>query len=689
MKSIDINKEKLLQLFCKLRTNYFNWNNIYIAMTTWFWLTMFFVPIPLRLIIMASTFVGKRLYRVGFAVITSVIYAVFSIDFILLYWIALISSVCITEYKKSRQKNYYNSLALLAFSMIALILLDVSQNQLKLGLIYTYGRVEYPACMYRVFGLFLVIELIRVINALTKNLKISSLIGFNLAFLIGGINYWTMAITNKEFSLSDLQLVRTVASVIESVQIETSDIPHFLVYLGLIALFNIGIIKFKWKKEDRSELNTHAVFGAILLFLMLLVIQSGIAKIYTYKSTLKMGLLSNLVASTRRTEKPSGYEKFLEEIDIKINSENKSSENKTEHPNIIVIMSEAFSDLKMVADFNTNEDYMPFIRQLMKETPSGTVYSSVFGNNTVSSEYEFLTGVPTGLTETGGTIYQSRLTHGEESVVSLLKGQGYYTVGVHPFDGIGYNRLHAWECFGFDEIYFREDFENPDYVRNFISDVSFYDKIIQLYNNKSEQPLFCFGISMQNHATYLTDYEGDITLTDMEYEDVEEYLSLIKVTDQATEQLIEYFSNVDEDTMIVFFGDHQPMVEKDFYTELVGVDYYDFTLEESINTYKIPYFIWTNYEATYEVPEETSINYLPNVMLNAAGLEKDAWFTFTDAVRAVFPVITDNFTIMEGEFIEQDKVEEMLNEINSPDDTHNLNLLKEYQVWAYKQALAK
>lgn len=39
---------------------------------------------------------------------------------------------------------------------------------------------------------------------------------------------------------------------------------------------------------------------------------------------------------------------------------------------------------------------------------------------------------------------------------------------------------------------------------------------------------------------------------------VSQYFSLIKLSDQALEQLIDYFSGADEKTVIVFFGDHQP-----------------------------------------------------------------------------------------------------------------------------------
>lgn len=42
------------------------------------------------------------------------------------------------------------------------------------------------------------------------------------------------------------------------------------------------------------------------------------------------------------------------------------------------------------------------------------------------------------------------------------------------------------------------------------------------------------------------------------YPKVDQYLSLIKKSDTALQELIEYYSQVDEPTIICIFGDHQP-----------------------------------------------------------------------------------------------------------------------------------
>ena len=48
-----------------------------------------------------------------------------------------------------------------------------------------------------------------------------------------------------------------------------------------------------------------------------------------------------------------------------------------EQPNIFVIMNEAFSDLRVYGDFETSEDFMPFIDSMKENTVKGNLYVSV------------------------------------------------------------------------------------------------------------------------------------------------------------------------------------------------------------------------------------------------------------------------------------------------------------------------
>ena len=93
------------------------------------------------------------------------------------------------------------------------------------------------------------------------------------------------------------------------------------------------------------------------------------------------------------------------------------------------------------------------------------------------------------------------------------------------------------------------------------------------------------------------------------------YLSMINKSDDALRELIRYFQQVDEDTIILFFGDHQPLLRTEFYEKIYGKPYVSFTAEELKSVYNVPYLIWSNYELNKEVaPKETSICYLANII---------------------------------------------------------------------------
>jgi hypothetical protein len=71
--------------------------------------------------------------------------------------------------------------------------------------------------------------------------------------------------------------------------------------------------------------------------------------------------------------------------------------------NIICIMNESLSDLQVAGDFETNEDYFPYLRSLADITIHGNLCVPVFGSGTSNSEFEFLTGDSMGMMPVGTT----------------------------------------------------------------------------------------------------------------------------------------------------------------------------------------------------------------------------------------------------------------------------------------------
>ena len=60
-------------------------------------------------------------------------------------------------------------------------------------------------------------------------------------------------------------------------------------------------------------------------------------------------------------------------------SAEKSDFDLSQAPNIIVIMNEAFSDLSVIGNFETSEDYMPFFHSMMDQYTGGHLMVSVKG----------------------------------------------------------------------------------------------------------------------------------------------------------------------------------------------------------------------------------------------------------------------------------------------------------------------
>ena len=67
-------------------------------------------------------------------------------------------------------------------------------------------------------------------------------------------------------------------------------------------------------------------------------------------------------------------------------------------------------------------------------------------------------------------------------------------------------------------------------------------------------------------------------------------------SDAALEVLISYFQQIQEPTVILLFGDHQPAIEQELLEELYGKKIEDLSLEEKQREYIMPFMIWANYD---------------------------------------------------------------------------------------------
>ena len=337
-----------------------------------------------------------------------------------------------------------------------------------------------------------------------------------------------------------------------------------------------------------------------------------------------------------------------EENNDTASSDGKETSDGGQKPNIIAIMNESFSDLKAVGDMETTKDYMPFFRKLTENTIKGYTYSSVFGGNTANSEFEFLTGNSMAFLPDNSVPYQLFLRDKTAGLTYNLKDQGYGPLyALHPYYKTGYSRYKIYPLMGFDRFYTSDVFSAvTDTVNYHITDREDYDKIIELYEESQgeDSPFYLFNVTMQNHGSYDGSLEetGDAVRLKGDLEGsskAEQYLNMVKMSDKALKHLIRYFEDVDEPTVIVFFGDHLPDLDDSFYDTLLGEKTENLEGEALEQLYKVPFLIWANYDIEEQTIERTSNNYLGTYLAEVAGLEKTGYQEFLTDLREEVPCI--------------------------------------------------
>lgn len=314
--------------------------------------------------------------------------------------------------------------------------------------------------------------------------------------------------------------------------------------------------------------------------------------------------------------------------------------------NLIVVMNESFADLTIFEGLEASEDPTPFLHSMEENTVRGWMYSPVTGGGTASVEFEYLTGFSTVFQPPHTVAYQLYAEEGMPSLAALAGSVGYDSTAFHPYKSSGWNRPIMYEDMRFDHQLYEEDVTDPYLVRRYVSDQSDYEMLYSITDREEGDPAFIFNVTMQNHSSYAQGWnnlEKTVTLsTEQRTADTtaEQYLALMRASDDALRDLITHYERSSEPTMIVFFGDHQPPLKNAFYEQLYGKPLDQRTTEEVLKQYATPFFLWTNYDIQEREDVVLSPNYLGVLTAQAAGLPLTGFMNFLSRLYEELPVIT-------------------------------------------------
>lgn len=511
--------------------------------------------------------------------------------------------------------------------LIALVFMSVLNSGNVSGIFI--WLVKYPHIFFLNYLLLFGIINIFILLPFRVYLTTSSI--FLISFsILGFISRQKMAIKGTPLLPSDIFLIKEAFKVAGSF----SSIYIYLTLFCLIAIFII-LLLLKYTPKDKYKWSSRVVISLLSLTLLFNFyfnfgfIQKafGLQTInYSPKINYEQnGLLVGMILNTQNLNvdepidyRPDNIEQILRNLEAAYEVEPDFK------PNIIMVMSEAFWDPLLMTNVTFSQDPIPFFRSLQQTQTNGILLSPVYGGGTANTELEALTGFSTHFLANGVIPYAKYINKPLEALPFILKRQGYAATAIHTYDNWFYSRNRVYEKLGFDKFISKEFLNQPEYKGQYIRDTELTKKILTAIQ-ATEQPDFIFALSMQAHGPYPSEENPENTisvacdtLSPSGQAILSNYVNTINDVDKSFAQLIQELEQIEEPTLVVFFGDHLPLLGEDYsiYKE-AGFISGDNSYQDYQNIYSVPFVTWDNY-STSKKYYRLSANFLGSLTLQLA-----------------------------------------------------------------------
>jgi phosphoglycerol transferase MdoB-like AlkP superfamily enzyme len=304
--------------------------------------------------------------------------------------------------------------------------------------------------------------------------------------------------------------------------------------------------------------------------------------------------------------------------------------------NIVVVLSESFSDPTMLDGIELDEDPIPYTRSLMEQTTSGHMLAQRYGSGTANMEFETLTGLSTSQFDPRlMTPYQMLVPRYDQfpSFVGLTRAWGYDRVAVHPYDTYMYRRESVYPILGFQDFIDRREMTMRKHIQDspFISDNSAFTEVLHQIDTH-DNPLLTHLVTMQNHFPMGDSYDAPMTVRGADgstEDDAEAYLRGLSFSDRALRKFLTSLSERDEKTAVLFFGDHLPPVWPDHVAEANG----------PVGMRETPFLMWSNFLSFNNPQPVTSPVFLLPLLLDQLGAPLPPYYQLLLQMHAQIPAM--------------------------------------------------
>ena len=422
--------------------------------------------------------------------------------------------------------------------------------------------------------------------------------------ILGIINGIVLSNRVTPFGFADLAVISDLTTMLKTY---VSPLMAVLIVIGVtLFIFVCSIIYAKgpiYKGKQRRIVSLISILSIIFMAIPFITSiaqeRNVVASYFTniaqgYKDYGFVYAFSSGVVN-RGMSKPDGYdEEVIAALQEAVASEKAITTVTSENgPNIITVLLESFVDPYEYNFMTYSQDPTPFFHYLEDNYTSGYMITPVVGAGTANAEFEILTGMKLQYFGTGEYPYKTILKEIDcESIAAVMKSLGYGTHAVHNNGGKFYSRDNAFSMMGFDSFTSKEMMNITDFTPtdDWAEDSILAEEIIKTLTSTENQPDLTYGITVGSHGVYAEEevlenpycevygLESEADTNKWTY-----YMHQINKTDQFMQDLCAGLNALDEDTIVVFWGDHLPTM---------GLEDSDMV---SGDIYKTKYVTWNNF----------------------------------------------------------------------------------------------
>lgn len=438
------------------------------------------------------------------------------------------------------------------------------------------------------------------------------------------------------FTATDFRLIKAGLAVSKSY---LSPFMLFLIIAALIALVIGLVILFIRGPKINKQINykKNGILVATLFTILLLTTKAliNVNVLSDYFGNIAFAYLdygfpycfSNTLLNTG-IKKPDNYSQETintilntevigsNPITLASNTDTLTTKSNDSSPNIIMLQLESFFDPTLVEYLEFSEDPIPNFRNLMQNYSSGYLNVPSVGAGTANTEFEIISGMSLDFFGPGEYPYKTILKKTTcESVNYTLKENDYSTHAIHNNTGTFYDRDFVFSQLGFDTFTSLEYMDELDSTpTGWSKDHVLTNEIVKALKSTDTRD-FIYTISVQGHGDYPSEQvleNPKIKVSGLDSEETTNsftyYVNQIHEMDMFIKDLTDTLSKLDEDVVLVMYGDHLPTL---------GLEEEDL---KNNSLFQTEYVIWSNFNLPRETKTLEAFQ-LTSYVLNRVGID--------------------------------------------------------------------